>query len=43
MDYRRHVFGIIKEIFSFLGMSLIISFPFLLWLFVAWLGHVLTL
>lgn len=43
MNYRRHVYELMKEIFLFLGMSFIIVFPFLLWLFVAWLGHVLTL
>lgn len=43
MDYKKHVYGLMKEIFILLGMLCIITFPFLLWLFVAWLGQILTL
>lgn len=43
MNYRKHVYELMKEIFILLGMLCIISFPFLLWLFVAWLGHLSTL
>lgn len=41
MDYKKHVFGLVKELFIILGFVCVVSFPFILWLFVAYMCQIL--
>ena len=43
MNYKKHCLNLVKEIAILLGMLCLVAFPFVLYVFVAYLVQVLTL
>lgn len=43
MNYKKHCIGLMKEIALLLGMLTLVCFPFVLYVFIAYLVQVLTL
>lgn len=40
MNYKKAVFEVIKDIFICLGVGMLVAFPFILWLFVAYMCQI---